>query len=325
MFFETKLIVLFSFFSIKHERKAVKMKKLQILIIVFLISLSICALEIKQVKACEYITVTQTANGQISPGTTAVEWGDTPIFNITPNAGYHIASITANGAWVAVASPLGQYYQFSPITGDGSLTATFALNTYTSTVTQTPNGQISPGTTSVDYGLWQDFNIIPNNGYYIASITTDAGPVAVTYPSGQTFAFLIVTADHTITATFAVETYAMTVFAGAHGTVTPGNQTVNSGAALSFAITPDIGYHVANVDVNGTSVGKVTSYNFTATGPTSIAAAFMINSTSTDPVIKPTSQTPLNIVLISIIAIAIIIAISAIVAIKRSKRKPAMP
>lgn len=116
----------------------------------------------------------------------------------------------------------------------------------------------------------------------------------------------------------------MTVLAGENGAVTPGNETVNLSTTLSFAIIPDIGYHVANVDVNGTSVGKVTSYNFTATGPTSISAGFMINSTSTDPVIKPMSQTPLNIVLISIIAFAIIVAISAIVAIKRSKRKAAM-
>ena len=81
------------------------------------------------------ITVTQTANGVISPGTSNVNYGATPSFTITPNTDYHIASITADGASVTVTSPSGQTYQFNPVSADGSLTATFAINTYTITVT----------------------------------------------------------------------------------------------------------------------------------------------------------------------------------------------
>ena len=75
------------------------------------------------------ITVTQGAHGTIVPGTIIVDFGATPSFTITPNAGYHIASITANGAAVNVTAPSGQSYQFSSISSDGSLTATFAINT----------------------------------------------------------------------------------------------------------------------------------------------------------------------------------------------------
>jgi hypothetical protein len=179
------------------------MKKLQIIIIVFLISLSICAFAGMQVKACDWITVTQTANGWITPGTTAFEFGDTPSFTIIPDAGYHIASITANGEPVTVTSPLGQSYQFSALSDDGSLTATFAINMYSFSVTQTADGQITPGTTTVDYGGLIAFYINPDSGYYIASITVDAGSVVVTSPSGQTVTFNNVQAAHTITATYA--------------------------------------------------------------------------------------------------------------------------
>jgi len=75
------------------------------------------------------ITVTQSAHGTIVPGTTAVDFGATPSFTITPDVGYHIASITANGATVTVTNPSGQSYQFSAISANGSLTATFSIDT----------------------------------------------------------------------------------------------------------------------------------------------------------------------------------------------------
>jgi hypothetical protein len=75
------------------------------------------------------ITITQSAHGTIVPGTTTVDFGATPSFNITPDAGYHIASITANGAAVTVTNPSGQSYQFSAVSANGSLTATFAIDT----------------------------------------------------------------------------------------------------------------------------------------------------------------------------------------------------
>jgi hypothetical protein len=75
------------------------------------------------------ITVTQSAHGTISPGTTTVDSGATPSFTITPDAGYHIASITVNGVAVTVANPSGQSYQFSAVSADGSLTATYAIDT----------------------------------------------------------------------------------------------------------------------------------------------------------------------------------------------------
>jgi hypothetical protein len=75
------------------------------------------------------ITVTQSAHGTIVPGTTTVDFGATPSFTITPDAGYRIASITADGAAVTVTNPSGQTYQFSGVSANGSLTATFAIDT----------------------------------------------------------------------------------------------------------------------------------------------------------------------------------------------------
>ena len=55
--------------------------------------------------------------------------------------------------------------------------------------------------------------------------------------------------------------------------------TVNYGASQTFTITPDTGYHVADVLVDGVSVGAVTSYTFTnVTANHTIAASFAINT-----------------------------------------------
>ena len=75
------------------------------------------------------ITVTQSAHGNIVPGTTTVNFGANQTFTITPDAGYHIASITANGSAVTVTTPSGQSYQFSGVSANSSLTATFAIDT----------------------------------------------------------------------------------------------------------------------------------------------------------------------------------------------------
>jgi hypothetical protein len=91
------------------------------------------------------ITVTQSPHGVIVPGTSNVDYGATPSFSITPNTGYHIASITANGASVTVTSASGQIYQFSAVVANGSLTATFAITTTTPTVSpSSPTPTVSP-------------------------------------------------------------------------------------------------------------------------------------------------------------------------------------
>ncbi len=146
--------------------------------------------------------MTQGADGVIAPGgTTSYAAGSTPSFTITPNANFHIASITANGGSVAVTAPTGQTYQFAALAADGTLTATFAANTvnYNVVVTQGADGVIAPGgTTSYAAGSTPSFTITPDVGYHIASVTTNAGAQALASP----YVFPALSADSTLTATF---------------------------------------------------------------------------------------------------------------------------
>jgi flagellin-like protein len=154
------------------------------------------------------IVVTQGSNGVIAPGTSSYNAGSTPSFTITPNTGYHIASITTSAGAQTVTTPAGQTYTFPALGGAATLTATFAVNTvqYQVTVTQGSNGVIAPGTSSYNAGSTPSFTITPNTGYHIASITTSAGAQTVTTPAGQTYTFPALGGAATLTATYVANT-----------------------------------------------------------------------------------------------------------------------
>src|SRR5882672_10301162 len=80
-------------------------------------------------------------------------------------------------------------------------------------------------------------------------------------------------------ASFALTSYTITPSAGANGSISPsGAVRANCGANQTFTITPNACYHVADVLVDGVSVGAVTSYTFTGvTVNHTIAASFAVN------------------------------------------------
>ena len=83
-----------------------------------------------------------------------------------------------------------------------------------------------------------------------------------------------------VVALFAPDTYPIMASAGANGTVTPtGVTSVVRGTAQTYAIAAAAHYHVADVVVDGASVGAVTGYTFTnVTAAHTIAASFAIRS-----------------------------------------------
>jgi hypothetical protein len=79
------------------------------------------------------------------------------------------------------------------------------------------------------------------------------------------------------------DTYTITASAGSHGSISPsGSITVNQGSDKSFTITPDTGYQIDDVLVDGSSVGVVSSYTFTNVNQNhTIYATFIIEDNDT--------------------------------------------
>ena len=82
----------------------------------------------------------------------------------------------------------------------------------------------------VNHGANQSFTITPAASYHVADVLVDGASVgAVT-----SYTFNNVTANHTIAASFAINTYTITASAGANGSISPnGAVTVNHGANQS--------------------------------------------------------------------------------------------
>jgi flagellin-like protein len=200
-------------------------------------------------------------NGQITPeGDVIVANGASKQFNILAESHYHIVDVLADGTSRGAITS----YTFSSVQGDHSISATFAINTFGITASAGANGQISPsGTVQVNYGDDQAFNIQPSAGFRVSGVVVDG----VSVGSQTLYTFTNVLAAHTISASFtAVQqgTHIIQASAGAHGAINPsGSVAVNDGSSQSFTITPVAHYHVADVLVDGASVGARASYTFT--------------------------------------------------------------
>jgi hypothetical protein len=191
------------------------------------------------------LTVTNngSAGGNISPyGSRTVNYGASTAITATANTGYHFVE------WIRddTTATIGDSTLASTtvvLTGSATVTAMFTYNYYDLTMTNIGSGTASPsGTTSVRHGTLTLIIATANTGYHFTGWTT-SGPEATISSSGSSMTTLILTGPATITATFAINTYTLTVSRSGNGTVSPsGSDTVNYGAVTSIIATPDTGY-----------------------------------------------------------------------------------
>ena len=194
-------------------------------------------------------------------------------FSVVANSGYGIEWVKLDGVDQGV--PYGQTTPY-PLSIDIGLIHTLSasfLPYYTVTASAGTGGSISPvGDTAVLSGQTINFDITPDYGYRILSILDNGVNVGTTTP----YTISNVTSNHTIVVSFA-PVHAIQAIAGPNGTISPiGEVLVDNATDRSFSITPNIGYRINSVIVDGVSVGTVSNYTFTnVTGPHTIEATFV--------------------------------------------------
>ena len=218
------------------------------------------------------ITASCEANGSISPaGLSDVISGSNILFNIAPNANYHIKDVQVDGVTVGAVSA----YTFFNVTSDHMITAYFDINTYIINASSAPNGSISPtGSVPVVHGDSQTFTITPEMGYQIGQLTVDGGIVAPT----TSYSFTNVTSGHSISANFIPNTYTITASAGDNGSISPvGPLSLEHGLSQTFTIAAAPGYSIADVLVDGASMGAVTSESGNSIEGASVIGNWAVN------------------------------------------------
>jgi uncharacterized repeat protein (TIGR02543 family) len=219
------------------------------------------------------ITATAGANGSIVPsGEVSVTYGENQSFTISPSTGYHVDSVIVDGIKVDSTTS----YTFTNVTTAHIISVSFAINTYTIMPTAGVNGAISPSSpATVNYGGSQTFTITPNSCYHVDSVLVDG----VNQGTITSYTFTNVIANHTIRSVYAINQNTITASASVNGTISPsGIVNLNCGLNQSFTITPNTGYHVDSVIVDGVNQGALASYAFNnVTVNHTITAKFAIN------------------------------------------------
>jgi len=184
---------------------------------------------------------------------------------------------------------------------------TLAATTPSVTVTANPSGSVGIGTavtlTATPAGIaspsykWYSNTTASSIGGNEISGATNATYQPSTATAGTIYYYGVVggvtsnVVGVTVTSAPSV-TYTITATAGANGSISPnGAVTVNHGGNQQFTITPNTGYHIDDVMVDGSSVGAVSGYTFNnVTAGHTITASFAYNDdddtlprTLTDP------------------------------------------
>ena len=219
---------------------------------------------------------------------TVQEYGETRVSTNDGGTG-------ANGSrwstyWANVAGPVPTVTIAtgpSQSEGNSGLTPfTFAVNLSTGySLPVTVNCQTSDGTATVagnDYQASAGSITIPagaTSGTVTVNVVGDTNVEA-----NETFTLTLTSATNAVigspsTSTGTIvndDTYTITATAGANGSISPsGAVAVNSGADETLTIAADACYHIADVLVDGVSVGAVSTYTFTnVTANHTISAGF---------------------------------------------------
>ncbi|HEX2965225.1 MAG TPA: DUF1566 domain-containing protein [Syntrophorhabdaceae bacterium] len=219
------------------------------------------------------VTATTGIGGLLDPqGSVDVGYGGEQVFNAYANEGFVLSDVRVDGVSVGPVSS----YTFHDVTSAHSIEAVFSIRQYSINVAAGHGGSVNPsGVLSMTYGSSQTFNIVPEEGYYIADVLVDDTSVGAI----SSYTLDNVNIDHTITALFAIGQHTITSSAGPNGTISPsGSIAVPTGASQTFIMTPLSGYHIADVRIDGVSIGSVSSYTFdNITVSHSIETLFEVN------------------------------------------------
>ena len=238
------------------------------------------------------ITSSAGENGSIAPeGKVYVPAGRSQKFDFTPGTGYAVDRVTIDGkAYVNNGVNLlpgmedweaWESYTFADVREDHTISVTFGADadgdnvpdTNKGTVTLTYNANGGEGSAPADQSAdkWSTVTVAENtftrSGYSFAGWNTQADGSGESYAAGDAFQLTgqnaVLYAQWSYSSSGGVTRYTIKASAGEGGSISPsGSVRVRRGSDKTFTLTPDEGYVIADVLVDGESVGAVDKYTF---------------------------------------------------------------
>ncbi len=243
-------------------------------------------------------TVKVTGNGTVgyngisirnSSKAFSMSYGASATFTITPDANSSITSVRLNGTDIT-SDVINNQYTISNIKRNNILVVEFEVIspiTYTLGITATGNGSATYNNTevrgktqsfTVDEGTSATISFTPDTGYRIAGVKLNGMDVTSNVADNK-YTISSISANTTLAVTFEAITHTLSISSSGSGSANFNNTTVrsktavftvNDGTSATITFTPDTGYRIASVKLNGTDVttsvadNKYTISNITA-------------------------------------------------------------
>ncbi len=212
-----------------------------------------------------YNITTSVTNGVIDGSVAITGAGASRTIHYQAKVGYHLASVTVDGAAVDI-SEHRYNYTFTDIREDHSISVVYEPDTYTITTTAA-HGSIDE-TVTVARGEGRTISYAPDAGYKLHKLTVDGKDVDISkYPTS--YAFTDISSDHTVHAEFIASehTIATEVVGGTamleDGKTVTGDVTVADGDTQTVWYQPSYGYALISVVVDGIDVTDANPKSYT--------------------------------------------------------------
>ena len=205
------------------------------------------------------ITLTAASGGAFDqePGIYEVFEGSSWSTIVMAGEGHRIDDVLVDSESQGARSKI----ELSDITKNHTVEVNFAKYSYAISARAGYFGSVSnEGETWYEYGSDVTYSFTPNEGYEVEEVWVDGQSQGAI----DSYDFTDIQSYHSVEVSFKKEEvyHTITVIDPDHGSISPGTVDVKQGAFASFDISPDEGYVLDQVLINGRSVGKFDSYTF---------------------------------------------------------------
>ncbi|MBN1123716.1 MAG: InlB B-repeat-containing protein [Sedimentisphaerales bacterium] len=217
-----------------------------------------------QVQETYQITASAGTGGSISPsGTVTVVESTSQTFTIQSDTGYYLSGVTVDSINVGTM----ETYLFNNVTEDHTIAVSFSKNQYSLQI-EAQNGTVlcNPSKAMYEHGDTVTLTATPATGYKFV------GWNGVNSSNGN-IASVVMDKDKTVTATFDLKTYALTI-STVNGSVTrtPAKTEYQHGETVTLTAIPNTGYVFTGW--NGDLIGSLNPRTFIMDDDISVTASF---------------------------------------------------
>ena len=190
--------------------------------------------------------------GYVTVSDSIVISGHSSTITITPNEGFELKSVTVNGE-DKTAEVVDSVLTLSNIQENKVVVVTFQKQRFSVTANECEGGSISLSATEVEWGDSVTVIVTADEGYEIASLIVGSEDVTEWVVGLKRIKCIIqcVTEDIEVSATFRLESFTITTNCNEGGSIVLSNDTPEWGSSVTITVTPDKGYELVSVSING--------------------------------------------------------------------------